>query len=77
MKRAKNYSREKFAKASKALKFSFDGVTQDGNIETAGEEMIRQLKEKYALCKKASDKIMILSVLPQSWSSAKIRSLFN
>lgn len=81
VKRSKTYSIRKHGKASNALKSSFDAVlSQDTNsqkYESAGDEMIRQLKEKFRITNKACDKIQILSVLPKSWGVQQIQSELN
>lgn len=47
-------------------------------VETLEEsEIIQQLKEKFAITTKRSDKMTILSVLPMSWSVKKIQDEFG
>lgn len=79
LKRSNKYSREKLLKVSMALKTSFEAVynRQNEGLENAGEEMIRQLKEKFQTCSKKSDKIRVLSVLPKSWTIQRIQSKFS
>lgn len=80
--RVKKYPLEKLARASRALKESFDSVAQihdctmgESNIsDEVGIEMINQLKEKFETCKNGDEKIRVLSVLPKSWSVRKIQS---
>lgn len=45
--------------------------------ETAQEEMIRQLKVKYAATTDRDDKYRILSVLPKSWTTHKVHIEFG
>lgn len=45
--------------------------------ETAQEEMIRQLKVKYAATTNRDDKYRILSVLPKSWTAHKVHIEFG
>ncbi|XP_055548605.1 uncharacterized protein LOC129732110 [Wyeomyia smithii] len=79
VKRVKKYTADKHSKAAKALKSSFDAVLgpKSGQYETAGDEKIKQLKEKFRSCTDASVKIQILSVLPKSWTIAKIQKEFE
>eukprot|EP00731_Ephydatia_muelleri_P008770 Em0004g1108a len=41
-------------------------------MEDAGEEMIRQLKEKFHSTTSRSERMRVLTVLPQSWSIRKV-----
>ncbi len=43
---------------------------------TAGDEIIAQLKEKYATAQR-SEKVQILSIVPKSWSIRKIQIEFG
>lgn len=81
--RTKKYPSEKLARASRALKKSFDSIVKvesdtigELNVtDETGIEMINQLKEKFETCKNADEKLRILSVLPKSWSVQKVQSM--
>lgn len=86
--RSLKYPTEKYSNASKALETAFAAVlgedcvmeekkSQTGQYEADGEEIIRQLKEKFRICTKASDKTQVLSVLPKSLTVRKIQSKLN
>ena len=49
-------------------------VTQ---VEDTGEEMIRQLKEKFHSTTSRSERMRVLTVLPQSWSIRKVANMFG
>ena len=49
----------------------------DKTPQDDGTEMIQQLKEKYALTTSRSERLAILTVLPKSWSRAKIIDEFG
>lgn len=82
---AKRYPSQKVSLAVEALKESFNAVWSEECIalhrsneaeldyESAGKEMIAQLKEKFAESSNITEKVMILSVLPKSWSIRKIQ----
>ena len=49
-------------------------VTQ---VEDTGEEMIHQLKEKFHSTTSRSERMRVLTVLPQSWSIRKVANMFG
>lgn len=51
-----------------------DANVQEANAE---EEMVNQLKSKFAESTAKDEKVRILSVLPKSWSARKIANTFN
>lgn len=70
----KKYSASKLKEINKYLaKYVFKGTSffQDAN------EMISQLKKKFKSVTSRSEKIKLLSVLPQSWNASKIADEFN
>lgn len=77
----------KLSKLIKAVKELFHSVLDESviasyeeeneNYNAAGEEMIVQLKEKFKSTTNISERIHILSVLPQSWSVSKIKGNFT
>lgn len=80
--RAKKYPTEKLTRAAAALKTAFDAVVKpeciepclpNDNYEDAGKEMIDQLKDKFKSCIQSSEKVLILSALPKSWTVRKIQ----
>ena len=56
--RQKDYSRQKIETLTKAL--------QDTEIRDDGSEMLQQLKEKFEVTTKKSEKLQVLTVLPKS-----------
>ena len=67
--RRKDYSRQQIEKLSKAL--------QDTEIRDDGSEMLQQLKEKFEVTTKKSEKLQVLTVLPKSWSPKQIQQEFG
>ena len=41
---------------------------QDTEFRDDGNEMLQQLKEKFEVTTKKSEKLQVLTVLPKSWS---------
>ena len=52
-------------------------ITEEEKQDSDGAEMIEQLKEKFKNCTKKSEKVQVLTVLPQSWSIRKVVNEFN
>ncbi|XP_062564691.1 uncharacterized protein LOC134227319 [Armigeres subalbatus] len=78
---AKKYPTEKLTRASAVLKTAFDAVVKpeciepcvaDEAYESAGKEMIDQLKDKFKSRIQSSEKVLVLSALPKSWTVRKI-----
>ena len=53
------------------------GASSDVLIRDDGAEMIEQLRDKFASSTSRSEKLTILTVLPKSWSIAKIVNVFG
>ena len=53
------------------------GASSDVLLRDDGSEMIKQLKDKFASSTSRSEKLTILTVLPKSWSIAKIMNVFG
>jgi hypothetical protein len=67
--RRKDYHKEKIETLTKAL--------QDTEIRDYGSEMLKQLKEKFEVTTKKSEKLQILTVLPKSWTPKHIQQEFG
>ena len=50
---------------------------EERETQDDGREMIKQLKEKFAVASSRSEKLTILTILPKSWSVAKMMSEFG
>ena len=50
---------------------------EERETQDNGLEMIKQLKEKFAVASSRSEKLTILTILPRSWSVAKMMSEFG
>ena len=50
---------------------------EERETQDNGLEMIKQLKEKFAVASSRSEKLTILTILPKSWSVAKMMSEFG
>ncbi len=71
--RSKKYSKNKMAKIVEKM----DQVIIDVDKSGDDREIIQQLKEKFLTLQERSVKIQILTVLPKSWSLAKIQAEFG
>jgi hypothetical protein len=72
------YLKEKFKKVKGAVKRKIFNSTDSSGSDSSGEdEMIVQLKEKFHITGKKSEKVKILMVLPKSWSIRKIQQAFK
>ncbi|CAH0547109.1 unnamed protein product [Brassicogethes aeneus] len=77
----KKLSKEKVKKVKNIISTTFlkeqaQSSQEEGNYEHECE-MIKQLKEKFAKTNKRSEKILVLSCLPQSWTRAKMQKEFG
>lgn len=79
--RSRSYCRKKCDEISTNLAAKIFDITTPGVREVAKEnceqEIVNQLKEKFAETTKKEQKIKILSVLPRSWSARKISKEFS
>ena len=50
---------------------------EEKETQDDGLEMIKQLKDKFAVASSRSEKLTILTILPKSWSAAKMMSEFG
>lgn len=48
---------------------------EERETQDDGLEMIKQLKEKFAVASSRSEELTMLTILPKSWSVAKMMSL--
>ncbi len=71
--RSKKYSKNKMAKIVEKM----DQVIIDEDKSGDDREIIQQLKEKFLTLQERSVKIQILTILPKSWSLAKIQAEFG
>lgn len=74
--RRQAYCREKMKEIMEGIGekvFGLPNIT----VESADQEMLQQLKEKFAQTSTVNEKILILSLLPLSWSAYKIRNEFS
>ena len=73
------YVGEKLQRVGDVLKKKVLFATGHEERETQddGSEMIKQLKEKFAVASSRSEKLTILTILPKSWSVAKMMSEFG
>lgn len=75
-----SYARKKFEKIKTCIQENFLPDTSDFQKESTESndqsEMLKQLKEKFSQTEKRSEKIMILTLLPSSWSQKKIQNEF-
>lgn len=78
-----SYARQKFDKVKLSLEKNFVSTkiakpeTKEIQAEKDESEIITQLKKKFLTTTKGSEKMMILSVLPQSWSRSRITNEFG
>lgn len=72
--RYKKYSQDKL---NEITEFLSKYVFKVENPSTDSNEMISQLKKKFASVSSRNEKIKILSVLPESWKPSKIQEHFN
>ena len=69
----KNYSKLKLQRITEAMQ----KVVLTDEIADDGREMIEQLKEKYSVTTERDIRLQILTVLPKSWSVAKVQKEFG
>ena len=71
------YPEQKIKKIADAMKRTFIAdIDCDNNIGD-GDEIIEQLKKKFKETTSKSEKLQILTVLPQSWTHKKIQYVFQ
>ncbi|CAH0550960.1 unnamed protein product [Brassicogethes aeneus] len=86
--RSRKYVKKKLNKTNLVFRKSFQKILEDniGNpmlsdedfdLEGAGQDIMKQLKESFQKTKQMSRKIMILSLSPKSWSKQQIMSYFG
>lgn len=74
----KKYRINKYKKVNASIKKNiFHNLTPSTSHICPEPEIINQLKEKFKLTTKDSDKIQILTVLPKSWPLRKIEEEFG
>lgn len=73
-----SYAKRKFQKVKTCIQENFLSNSNDFQKESDDQsEIVKQLKEKFSQTKKRSEKIMILTLLPASWSQKKIQNEFG
>jgi hypothetical protein len=79
-----NYPKEKVKSMQTAVKRKLELIVGEPleDVESSNEpddshEIIDQLKEQFSSCRKRSEKILVLSVLPRSWTTKKIAEEFE
>lgn len=77
-----NYSKSKVRSVEAVVKRKLELISGNAIEESEAEdspdtEMIAQLKEKFRMSTKTSEKVQILTVLPRSWSIRKMSSSFK
>ena len=77
-----NYSKKKFKSITTTVKKKLELISGDSIDESLEEdtpecEIVEQLKEKFLSCSKTSEKILVLTILPKSWSIRKIEHEFQ
>ena len=77
----KKYPKEKIKNVMKVVKKKMLNVSssesEENPIETSESEIIAQLKDKFNSSNRKSEKVQILTILPQSWSIRKIEEEFG
>jgi hypothetical protein len=71
------YPKDKFKKVKGAVKRKILNLKLWQSNSSSEGEMIAQLKEKFHITGKESEKVQILTVLPKSWSISKIQKEFK
>ena len=69
------YPKEKLKKISKAMKTK--QLPERESSDSDESEMITQLKDKFENVTKGSDKVLVLTVLPKSWTIKKVQEKFG
>ena len=79
LERSQSYGKEKGMKICEVVSKSLQSHTQQDIFkhDRAGEDMLQQLKRKFRSCSTTSEKIQVLTVLPQSWNRKKVREEFR
>lgn len=82
-----NYVKDKVSRIHTSVKRKIELITgsaldeeelmEEEDSASSQTEIIDQLKEKFKLCMKTSEKVQILTVLPKSWSIRKIENEFE
>jgi hypothetical protein len=68
------YPKEKLKKVKVAVKRKMFNLTDSCGSDSSGDDkMIAQVKEKFHITGKKSEKVQILMVVPKSWSIRKIQ----
>lgn len=62
---------------NRIVKYLSKNVFKNADVNNDSDEMVSQLKEKFATASNRNDKIKILLVLPKSWSVVKISKEFQ
>jgi hypothetical protein len=52
-------------------------ISDETSVQSPDMEVIDQLKEKFKSCTKKSDKVLVLTVLPKSWTHKKVAEEFH
>ena len=75
--RSTKYSKEKIGKITTAIqKVATSGLQSDEDVDDQAE-MIEQHKERFHSTTERSEKVQILTVLPQSWSIRRVQGEFG
>ena len=69
------YPKEKLKKISRAMKTKL--LPERESSDSDESEMITQLKDKFDNVTKGSDKVLVLTVLPKSWTIKKVQEEFG
>ena len=69
------YPKEKMKKISRAMKKKL--LPERESSDSDESEMITQLKDKFENATKRSDKVLVLTVLPKSWTIRKVQEEFG
>jgi len=79
-----NYSKHKIRSVETAVRKKLELVrgaaleeSEEEEEDTAVSEMIKQLKDKFNMSTRTSEKVQVLTVLPKSWSIRKIVGQFH
>ncbi len=76
------YSKKKAAEVHALIdknifQLSSSDENQTKSSSSTSEEIIKQLKEKFQICKTSSEKYLVLTTLPRSWSARRIEEEFG
>lgn len=77
----KRVYRGKVGKVQKSIAAAFmkEGAVTEQEVQNKSDEceIIKQLKEKFSKTEKRSERMMVLSCLPKSWSRSRIQEEFR